>query len=68
MDLMYLGRIIGLVDDLEYKEKGIINDNSKIFIFVRHSATSVLVSWYLKKALKEKKIYYMFSYKHSTGF
>lgn len=41
MDLIYLDRIIGLVDDLEYKEKGVINDNSKIFIFVRHSATSV---------------------------
>lgn len=44
MDLMYLDRIIGHVDDLVYKGKGVINDNSKIFIFIGYSTTSVLVS------------------------
>lgn len=43
MNLMYLDIIIGL-DDLVYKGKGVINDNSKIFIFIGYNAISVLVS------------------------
>lgn len=44
MDLVYLDRIIGHVADLVYKGKGISNYNSKIFIFIGYSTTSVLVS------------------------